>query len=123
MSTRRILLVDDSETILQIEQMILSKLCYDLVTAHDGDEAVAKALESNPDLILMDVIMPKMGGFEALRQLRQLDQTKTVPIVMVTTEAEAESIEKGYLTGCNDYIVKPIDTSELVAKVKNLLGE
>jgi DNA-binding response OmpR family regulator len=123
MSTRRILLVDDSETILQIEQMILSKLNYDLVTAHDGDEGVAKALASHPDLILMDVIMPKMGGFEAVRQLRELDQTKTVPIVMVTTEAEAESMEKGYLTGCNDYIVKPIDTNELVAKVKNLLGE
>jgi DNA-binding response OmpR family regulator len=58
-----------------------------------------------------------------VRQLRELDQTKTVPIVMVTTEAEAESMEKGYLTGCNDYIVKPIDTNELVAKVKNLLGE
>jgi DNA-binding response OmpR family regulator len=123
MSTRRILLVDDSETILQIEQMILSKLNYDLVTAHDGDEGVAKALASHPDLILMDVIMPKMGGFEAVRQLRELDQTKTVPIMMVTTEAEAESMEKGYLTGCNDYIVKPIDTNELVAKVKNLLGE
>src|SRR5574341_723283 len=105
MSTRRILLVDDSETILQIEQMILTKLHYDLVTARDGDEGVAKALESNPDLILMDVIMPKLGGFEAVRQLRELDQTKNVPIVMVTTEAEAESMEKGYLTGCNDYIV------------------
>ena len=123
MSTRRIILVDDSETILQIEQMILSKLRYDLVTARDGAEAVAKALESNPELILLDVIMPKMGGFEALRRLRELDQTKTVPIVMVTTEAEAESIENGYLTGCNDYIVKPIDAGELVDKVKNLMGE
>ena len=79
--------------------------------------------ESNPDLILMDVIMPKLGGFEAVRQLRAHDQTKNVPIMMVTTEAEAESMEKGYLTGCNDYIVKPIDSSELLAKVKNLLGE
>ena len=123
MSVRRILLVDDSETLLQIEQMILSKLRLEVLTARDGEEGVAKALESPPDIILMDVIMPKMGGFEAVRRLRELDPTKTVPIVMVTTEAEAESMEKGYLTGCNDYIVKPIDADELVAKVKNLLGE
>ncbi len=65
MAARKILIVDDSETILQMEQMILANEPYELVIARDGVEGVARALETNPDLILLDVVMPRMGGFEA----------------------------------------------------------
>ena len=123
MAARKILLVDDSETILQLEQMILAKEPYELLVARDGAEGVARALQDNPDLILMDVVMPRMGGFEALRQLRGNQRTSSVPIVMVTTQAEADSIETGYASGCSDYIVKPIDSMELIAKVRDLLGD
>ena len=123
MAARKILLVDDSETILQMEQLILAKEPYELLVARDGVEGVARALEDNPDLILMDVVMPRMGGFEALRQLRADQRTSTVPVVMVTTKAEADSIETGYASGCNDYIVKPIDSMELIAKVRDLLAD
>jgi DNA-binding response OmpR family regulator len=123
MASRKILLVDDSETVLQMEQMILAKSSYELILARDGEEGVAKALTTQPDLILMDVVMPKMNGFEAVKQLRENGQTRSVPIVMVTSKAEAESMETGYQTGCSDYIIKPIDRLELVTKVKNLLGE
>ena len=123
MEPRKILLVDDSETILQMEQMILEKSSYELIMARDGEEGIAKALETRPDLILMDVVMPKMNGFEAVRHLREYEQTRTVPIVMVTSKAEAESMETGYESGCSDYIIKPIDSVELVVKVKSLLGE
>jgi len=123
MAALKILLVDDSETILQMEQMILAKEPYELLVARDGAEGVARALEDNPDLILMDVVMPRMGGFEALRQLRGNQRTSTVPVVMVTTKAEADSIETGYASGCNDYIVKPIDSIELIAKLRDLLGD
>lgn len=123
MAARKILLVDDSETILQMEQLILAKEPYELLVARDGVEGVARALQDNPDLILMDVVMPRMGGFEALRQLRADQRTRTVPIVMVTTKAEADSIETGYASGCNDYIVKPIDSMELIAKVRDLLAD
>jgi CheY-like chemotaxis protein len=123
MAARKILLIDDSETILQMEQMILAKEPYELLIARDGAEGVARALESIPDLILMDVVMPRMGGFEALRQLRGNQRTSAVPVVMVTTKAEADSIETGYASGCNDYIVKPIDRMELIAKVRDLLGD
>ncbi|MGZ8433788.1 MAG: response regulator, partial [Candidatus Binatia bacterium] len=109
MAARKILIVDDSETILQMEQMILANEPYELVIARDGVEGVARALETNPDLILLDVVMPRMGGFEALRELRRNQRTNSVPIVMVTTQAEADSIETGYASGCSDYIVKPID--------------
>ena len=123
MAFRKILLVDDSETILQMEQMILAPDSYELIMARDGEEGVAKALATKPDLILMDVVMPKMNGFEAVKQLRENEQTRAVPIVMVTSKAEAESMETGYLNGCSDYIVKPIDRLELVTKIRNLLGE
>ena len=123
MASRKILLVDDSETVLQMEQMILAKSSYELILARDGEEGVAKVLATQPDLILMDVVMPKMNGFEAMKQLRENAQTRSVPIVMVTSKAEAESMETGYQTGCSDYIIKPIDHLELVTKVKNLLGE
>ena len=123
MASRKILLVDDSETVLQMEQMILAKSSYELILARDGEEGVAKALTTQPDLILMDVVMPKMNGFEAMKQLRENAQTRSVPIVMVTSKAEAESMEAGYQNGCSDYIIKPIDQLELMTKVKNLLGE
>jgi CheY-like chemotaxis protein len=123
MAPRKILIVDDSETMLKVAQMMLAKEPYEVVIARDGAEGVARALETNPDLILMDVMMPNMTGFEALRALRNNSQTRTVPIVMVTTQAEAESIETGYVIGCNDYIVKPVDSVELIAKVRNLLGD
>lgn len=122
MAPRKILLVDDSETVLLIEQMILKKEPYQLFTAKNGVEGVEKALANRPDLILMDVVMPEMNGFEAVRSLRQRDATRSVPIVMVTTKAEAESMEAGYESGCSDYITKPIDSTELLAKVRNILG-
>ncbi|HLN85308.1 MAG TPA: response regulator [Candidatus Limnocylindrales bacterium] len=122
MAPRKILLVDDSETVLLMERMILKQEPYQLITAKNGMEGVEKALEIKPDLILMDVVMPKMNGFEAVRWLRQRDATRSVPIVMVTTQAEAESMEAGYESGCSDYITKPIDSTELLTKVRSILG-
>ncbi len=103
--------------------MLLQDEPYEFVVTRNGAEGVAKALESRPDLVLMDVVMPKMDGFEAVKQLRNNLQTSRVPIIMVTTKSAAESMEAGYVNGCSDYIVKPIDRTELAAKVKSLLGE
>jgi DNA-binding response OmpR family regulator len=122
MSKKKILLVDDSGTTLMMEKMILNKGPYDLLTAKDGEEGVAKALEESPDLILLDIVMPKMDGFEACRRLRAEDATKETPIIMVTTRGEVENVEHGYELGCTDYVTKPINSLELMTKVKNYLG-
>jgi DNA-binding response OmpR family regulator len=123
MNRKKILLVDDSSTILMMEKFILRNGPYDLVTATNGEEGVRKATEHLPDLILLDVIMPKMGGFEACRLIRSAESTKTIPIIMVTTRGEAANVEAGWANGCTDYVTKPINSIELLAKVRNFLGD
>ena len=94
MSRKKILMVDDAATILMMEKMFLSKEPYDLITAKDGQEAVEKAESERPDLILMDVVMPKMDGFEAVRKIRENEATKMIPIIMVSTRGEEDNMEK-----------------------------
>jgi DNA-binding response OmpR family regulator len=122
MSRKKILLVDDSATILMMERMILSKGPYEVITAVDGEDAVAKAASERPDLILMDVVMPKMNGFDAVRRIRQSSEVGSTPIIMVTTRGEMENVEAGFSSGCNDYVTKPINGAELMTKLKALLG-
>ena len=123
MDRKKILLVDDSSTVLLMERMILSKSEYDVVTAKDGQEGFEKALAEKPDLILMDVVMPRMDGFEACRRLREREDTRAIPVIMVTTRGELASLEAGYSSGCSDYVTKPINGLELLAKVRSCLGQ
>lgn len=123
MPRKKILLVDDSGTTLMMEKMILGKGDYELFTASDGEEAVAKAQAERPDLILLDVVMPKMNGFEACQRIREIDEIKATPVIMVTTRGEAENIQQGFELGCTDYVTKPINSLELMTKVRNYLGE
>ena len=120
---KKILLVDDSNTVLMMERMILSNARYDLLTARNGVEGVARAKADHPDLILLDVMMPQMNGLDALAAIRADDATRDIPVIMVTTRSEADSVETGFSRGCNDYVTKPVNSSELLAKVRNLLGE
>jgi CheY-like chemotaxis protein len=119
---KRILLVDDSSTALMLERAILAQRDVDLSIARDGAEAVAKAVAEVPDLILMDVVMPKMDGFEACRRIREEPRTSAIPIIMVTTRGEPEHVEEGFASGCNDYVTKPIHQRELLEKLGALLG-
>jgi DNA-binding response OmpR family regulator len=120
---KKILLVDDSSTILMMERFILRNDPYILITASDGEEGVEKAIAEVPDLILLDVVMPRMNGFEACRRIRANEATKSIPIIMVTTRAEAEQVDAGWTSGCTDYVTKPIDSTELLAKVRGILGD
>jgi CheY-like chemotaxis protein len=96
---------------------------YVCVTASDGQEAVEKAQLEHPDLILMDVVMPRMNGFEACKAMRRQPGTREIPIVLVTTRGEESYMEAGFQSGCNDYITKPVDGAELVALLQSYLGE
>lgn len=120
---KKILLVDDSSTALMIERMMLDKSAYEVVTARDGREGVEKARAERPDLILMDVVMPNMTGLEACKALRENDTTKDIPIILVTTRGERETIEQGFACGCSDYVTKPINGVELLNKLRDQLGD
>jgi CheY-like chemotaxis protein len=121
MTRKKILLVDDSATVIMMEKMMLAGGGYDIVVARDGEEGVAKAASEKPDLILLDVVMPKMDGIEACKRIRAQHTTKNIPIIMVTTRSEAGNVETAYKNGCNDYINKPLNNAELLAKVRSYL--
>ncbi|UQA56705.1 response regulator [Polyangium aurulentum] len=118
---KKILLVDDSATILMMERALLEGEPYALLSAKSGQEAVATAMAERPNLILMDVVMPGMDGFEACRRLRADAATCEIPIILVTTRSSPDHIERGYESGCNDYIIKPFDGVELRAKIASFL--
>ena len=123
MGTKKILLVDDSSTMLLMEQMVLNGGGYQVLTARDGEAGIRAAQVHRPDLILLDVMMPKMDGFETCRQLRAHEATRETPIILVTTRSEAANVEKGFSCGCTGYVTKPINGNELLSKVKDLLGD
>jgi DNA-binding response OmpR family regulator len=118
---KKILIVDDSKTVRTLERTLLAA-SYEIVEAEDGEEALAKAVSERPDLILLDIVMPKLDGFETCKRLRALAETKTTPIIMVTTRGEPENVEAGYKLGCTDYVTKPISGAELLAKLRDLVG-
>ena len=122
MQRRRILLVDDSRTVQMITRTLLAREAYDVAVAPDGAEGVRMALADPPDLILMDVVMPRMDGFEACRVLRSHEETRSIPIIIVTTRGESANVEAGESCGCSDYVTKPINAAELLAKIRSQLG-
>ena len=123
MSKKTLLVVDDSPTALMMNTMLLGRQPYNIVSAKDGQEAVEKAIASPPDLVVMDVMMPGMNGIEACRAIRQHEATRLVPVILITTRGEEEYVAQGFAAGCNDYVTKPVNATELVAKVRALLGE
>lgn len=123
MPKKKILLVDDSSTVLLLHRMMLDHCGYELVTARDGQEALEKASTEKPDLIFLDVLMPRMDGFQTCRALRSRAETRNVPIILVTTRGEPHYVRQGFESGCTDYITKPFDGEELLAKVRGHLEE
>lgn len=119
--SNKILLVDDENDILELIKYNLEKEGFEVVTAMNGREAINMAKKSNPDLILMDVMMPEMDGIEACLSLRELDQFKDTRIAFLTARGEDYSQIAGFDSGADDYITKPIKPRLLISRVKALL--
>ncbi len=118
----QILIVDDSPTEIHVLTTYLQKQGHQIVTASDGESGVAKAREIMPDLILMDVVMPGMNGFQATRQLSKDPATASIPIIIVTTKDQETDRVWGLRQGAKDYVTKPVDETSLIEKVKSALG-
>jgi DNA-binding response OmpR family regulator len=123
MMRKKVMLVDDSSTVLMLHRMMLKDDPYELVIARDGQEAVEKAAAERPDIIFLDVVMPRMDGIAACTAMRQAEATRQTPILMVTTRGEPQHVEAGYAAGCTEYITKPFNGAELRARLKHYLGE
>lgn len=112
---KKILVVDDEKNIVDILKFNLTKEGFTTIQAYDGEQAVELALSENPDLILLDIMLPKMDGFTLCRKFRQ---TLSVPIIMLTAKEEEVDKVLGLELGADDYITKPFSTRELMARVK-----
>jgi len=119
--SRHILVVEDQEDNRQILRDLLGNAGYELTEAENGEEAIAAVAQRRPDLILMDIQLPVMDGYEATRRIRTNPDLKSVPIIAVTSYALAGDESKALEAGCNSYVSKPYSPRELLAKVRTFL--
>jgi putative two-component system response regulator len=117
----KILIVDDEEKNIKLMIAILKNYGYDFETAKNGISAIEKAKTFIPDLILLDIMMPEMDGYEACKRLKSDPTTQHIPIVMVTALTDRDSRIRGLENGANDFLTKPVDVTELIVRTKNLL--
>ncbi|MDW8479667.1 MAG: response regulator [Xanthomonadales bacterium] len=118
----KVLIVDDSPTQLASLKRIVERLGHEAVTAEDGAAGVELARREKPDLILMDVVMPNLNGFQATRQISRDQETSHIPIILVTTKDQETDRVWGLRQGAKGYITKPIDEKELVKAIQQHLG-
>ena len=115
---KRILVVEDQQDNRRIIRDLLTNAGFDMVEAENGEQAIASAQASRPDLILMDIQLPILDGYEATRRLKADPDLKSIPIIVVTSYALSGDEEKARLAGCDDYVAKPFSPRELLAKIK-----
>ncbi|WP_395714882.1 response regulator [Reyranella sp.] len=120
--SKKILVVEDTEDNRQILRDLLGMAGYELIEAHDGAEGVVKAAEHRPDLILMDIQMPVMDGYEATRRIKSDPALKAIPVIAVTSYALSGDEDKARAAGCDDYIAKPYSPRQMLAKVRGIVG-
>lgn len=118
MSLEKILVVDDDKNICELLRLYLEKEGYSVIMCHDGQEAVVKFNALNPDMILLDIMMPSLDGWQVCREIRK---KSNVPIIMLTAKGETFDKVLGLELGADDYVVKPFDTKEVVARIKAVL--
>jgi DNA-binding response OmpR family regulator len=117
-----ILAADDDEDILELVAFRLERSGYTVVQARDGEEAWRLALDKKPDLAVLDIMMPKLNGFELTRRLRAEEATSRIPIILLTARAQDVDVQQGFDAGADDYIRKPFSPQELRARVQSILG-
>jgi two-component system alkaline phosphatase synthesis response regulator PhoP len=119
--TPTVLVVDDNIQNLELIQAYLEELNVNTAAAHDGQEAIDFVRNREPDLILLDVMMPRMSGFEVCKRLKNDPKTSDIPIIMVTALNELGDIERGIDSGTDDFLTKPVNKWELITRVKTML--
>ncbi|HKU56290.1 MAG TPA: response regulator [Gaiellaceae bacterium] len=118
----RVLVSDDEDDVRDLVVYRLSRSGYDVVEALDGEEAFRLATEQTPDLIVLDVMMPRVDGYELTRRLRAEPATSRVPVILLTARTQENDVSQGFEAGADDYLKKPFNPDELLARVRAVLG-
>ena len=121
MDKKRILIVDDEDDLRKMLKLRLQALDYDILEASDGHDGLDKARLTNPDLMILDVMLPKMDGYKVCRMLKFDEKYKHIPIIMFTSRGDDEHRATGKEVGADAYVQKPFEAEELVGKIKELL--
>ena len=117
-----VLVAEDDEDILALVVFRLEQANYDVACATNGAEALTLACERIPDLAILDVMMPKLDGYEVTRQIRAHDETRGMPVILLTARVQEADVTRGFEAGADDYIKKPFSPQELRARVQSILG-
>lgn len=121
MPMKKILIVDDDPLILDLFELSFNQANCEIIRAHNGREGLEKALKEKVDLILLDVMMPDLNGYEVCRQIKNNPATRATKVIMVSAKVQKEEIEAGIIAGADEYITKPFDPLSLVEKITKLL--
>ncbi|MCS7223874.1 MAG: response regulator [Armatimonadetes bacterium] len=121
MKKRKILVADDDPAIAELVRINLESHDFEVVTAHDGRETLSMAVGEKPDLILLDIVMPEIDGYEVLKLLKSDPETETIPVIVLTAYASDEGAVVSWLEGAEGYLAKPFDPEELILTVKRTL--
>ncbi|GAB4462114.1 MAG: hypothetical protein Fur0044_53720 [Anaerolineae bacterium] len=121
--SKRILIVDDEVNIVISVEFLLEQAGYYVRVAHNGEEGLERVATFEPDLVLLDVMMPRLNGFDVCQRIRQNPAWQNIKIIMLTAKGREAEITKGLALGANAYIIKPFSTRELLAEVKRILDE
>ncbi|MEQ9279566.1 MAG: response regulator transcription factor [Balneola sp.] len=121
MPKQTILVVDDEKDLLDLIEYNLKKEGFEVLKAENGEEGIAVAKEKNPDLVLLDIMMPKMDGMQAVEEMRRDDQLKKIPVIFLTARSDEKTEVEGLNKGGDDYITKPISTTKLISRIKAVL--
>ena len=122
MDKKRVLIVDDEQDIVESIKFNLEFEGIECLEAYDGEEALSKAKKENPDLIILDIMLPKINGYKVARLLSFDESYKNIPIIMLTARTQEKDIELGEATGAKEYVTKPFDMNMLVALIKKYLS-
>ena len=117
-----VLVADDERDILDLVAFRLERSGYEVVKATDGEEALRLAVEHRPDLAVLDVMMPKLSGYDVTREIRSREETRAIPVILLTARAQEADITRGFEAGADDYMKKPFSPQELRARVQAILG-
>ena len=117
-----VLIADDDPDILSLVAFRLERAGYEVIQASNGEDALRLASERKPDLAILDVMMPKLTGYDVTEQIRRNEETSGIPVILLTARVQEADVERGFAAGADDYIKKPFSPQELRARVQAILG-